>query len=102
MKSTNLQSNSAEITPAPLHYNRPPREAERLGLSMRTLAALMADRKIPFLKVGKAVLLNPAEVDAALARNFRVAATGEPRPVAHKRHMTRLATHPQTPGAPTT
>ena len=71
-------------------YNRPPQEAERLGICLRSLCSLMADRKIPYYKVGKSVRLDPVEVDEALFRNFRVPALGEPRPP--KRRAARIAT----------
>lgn len=60
-------------------YNHRVEEAERLNVSPRTVSEWMSKRIIPFRKVGRCVLFNPAEVDAALSR-FTVAAVGDAKP----------------------
>ena len=60
-------------------YNRRAHEAERLGISSRLLDKWVSGRVIPFRKVGRAVLFDPAEVDRCLADRWRVAAVGEAR-----------------------
>lgn len=52
--------------------------AARLGVSVRTIETLMADRKLPYLRLTRKLVRFPvAEVDACLARNLRVNAIGE-------------------------
>lgn len=70
--------------------HRKEQEAERNSVSTRTINQWMADGIIPFYRVGRVVLFDPDEVDEALARKFRVAASGERSP--RGRPMTRIAT----------
>ena len=79
---------TATITPTPAgaRYNRYPHESKRLRVCVRSLATLVAERKIPHLKIGKLVLFDPVAVDAALVK-FQV---GAPRPP--KRRAGRIAT----------
>ena len=79
---------SATFTPVGTRYNRYPTEAERLGICVRSLASLVAEKKVPIFKIGKIVLFDPVAVDAALSK-YRVAYEGEPRPP--KRRMERIA-----------
>jgi len=72
----------------PRCYHRPADEAKRLHVCPRTIATWLSERRIPYRKCGKIILLDPVEVDEALARNFRVPALGEPRPP--KRRMQRI------------
>ena len=52
--------------------------ARRYGVGARTVSNWMKDKKIPWLKISaRMVRFDPAEVDAALIRNHRVAAIGE-------------------------
>lgn len=52
--------------------------ATRLGVSIRTIETLMAERKLPYLRLTRKLVRFPvAEVDACLARNLRVNAQGE-------------------------
>lgn len=52
--------------------------AHRLGVSTRTIDALMKARKVPYLKLTrKLVRFRRQDVDDYLARNFRVNAVGE-------------------------
>ena len=94
----NATCSTASATPtgtaatAPRYYHRPADEAKRLHVCPRTLATWIAERRIPHRKVGKIVLLDPQEVDEALARNFRVGCVGEPRPP--KRRMERIGANP--------
>lgn len=62
-----------------IRYHRKPQEAERLNISPRLLDKWIAGKVIPYRKVGRAVLLDPAEVDRCLADKWRVAAVGESR-----------------------
>jgi excisionase family DNA binding protein len=41
--------------------------AERMNMSVRYVRRLVADRRIPFHKLGRAVRLDPADVDAHVA-----------------------------------
>ena len=72
-------------TPAPgPGKNEPPEYlnkqqlAARLGVSIRTIETLMAEKKLPYLRLTRKLVRFPAaEVDACLARNLRVNAIGE-------------------------
>ena len=66
-------------------YLRRKAAAEYTNISPRTLSIWMARRIIPFRKIGRTVLFDPAELDAALNK-FRVAAVGDP-PVRKRRAM---------------
>lgn len=70
-------------------YTRKAEEAERLGIGQRTLDRWCAARIVPHRRLGKVLLFNPAEVDAALAR-FTVAAIGDRQP--RKRRAERIGT----------
>lgn len=48
--------------------------ATRLGLSLRTVDAMISTGKLPHYRIGGAVRLDPAEVDAALRARHHVAA----------------------------
>ncbi|MGO9245275.1 MAG: helix-turn-helix domain-containing protein [Verrucomicrobiia bacterium] len=67
-------------------YLRRKAAAEYANISLRTLSIWMARRIIPFRKIGRTVLFDPAELDAALDK-FRIAAVGAP-PL-RKRRATR-------------
>ena len=43
--------------------------AERLGVSLRHIRRLIAERRVPYLKVGWLVRFDPAEITAWLDRN---------------------------------
>jgi len=58
-------------------YLRRKAAAEYTNISPRTLSIWMARRIIPFRKIGRTVLFDPAELDAALNK-FRIAAVGDP------------------------
>jgi len=56
----------------------PPPLATYLGVSIRTIDALMKKKKIGYLKLSrKLVRFRKADVDAHLASNYRVMAFGE-------------------------
>lgn len=38
--------------------------ADRLGISKRTMQMLMAERKIPYLKIGRSVRIRPEDVES--------------------------------------
>lgn len=57
-------------------YLRRRAAAEYTNISPRTLSNWMARRIIPFRKIGRTVLFDPAELDAALNK-FRIAAVGD-------------------------
>lgn len=44
-----------------------PEAAERLGVSPRFVRRLVAERRIPYLKLGRHVRFDPADLDAFLA-----------------------------------
>lgn len=48
--------------------------AERLGISRHTLNGWVSKRKVPFVKLGRRTLFNPADLDRMIK-----AATVEPR-----------------------
>jgi excisionase family DNA binding protein len=54
-------------------YLRYPDMAEELGISLRTLKNWVADRLIPYVKINRVVLFEPAKVRAALERLERKA-----------------------------
>jgi excisionase family DNA binding protein len=47
--------------------------AERLGVSIRHVRRLVAERRVPYLKVGKFVRFDPAEVSSWLDESRRSA-----------------------------
>jgi excisionase family DNA binding protein len=49
--------------------------AHRLGISRHTLNCWVSKRKVPFVKLGRRTLFNPADLDRMIK-----AATVEPRP----------------------
>jgi hypothetical protein len=57
-------------------YNRKHEEAARLRIGTRSLERWVVARVVPVHRVGRVLLFNPVETDAALGR-FRVAAVGE-------------------------
>jgi hypothetical protein len=61
-------------------YNRKADEVARLKVGARTFDRFVAGKMIPYRKIGRVLLFDPFEVDAALAARFRVAAVGELRP----------------------
>ncbi len=66
-----------DIDPAQ-DYETKSQVAQRLAVSRRTIDNLMASRRLPFLRLSpKIVRFRRQDVDAYLARNFRVNAVGE-------------------------
>jgi excisionase family DNA binding protein len=64
-------------TLAPPDYETKSQVARRLNVSRRTIDNLMRQRRLPFIKLTPRIVRFPkAEVDAFLARNFRVRACG--------------------------
>ena len=52
--------------------------AKRYSVSERTIANWMRDKLVPYVAISaRTIRFDPAEVDAALVRNHRVAARGE-------------------------
>jgi excisionase family DNA binding protein len=43
--------------------------ADRLGVNVRHIRRLIAERRVPYLKVGRLVRFDPADVASWLARN---------------------------------
>jgi excisionase family DNA binding protein len=63
--------------PASPDYETKSQVARRLNVSKRTIDNLMKQRRLPFIKLTSKIVRFPkAEVDAFLARNFRVRAYG--------------------------
>ena len=61
-------------------YETKSQVARRLGVSERTIEAMVHDRRIPFIRLTSRILRFPrAEVDAHIARHLRVNAVGEER-----------------------
>lgn len=59
--------------PASPDYETKSQVARRLNVSRRTIDNLMRQRRLPFIKLTSKIVRFPkAEVDAFLARNFRV------------------------------
>ena len=59
-------------------YETKAQVARRLSVSRRTVDNLMRARKLPFIKLSPKIVRFPkAEVDAYLARHYRVNAHGE-------------------------
>jgi excisionase family DNA binding protein len=64
--------------PATPDYETKSQVARRLNVSKRTIDNLMRQRRLPFIKLTSKIVRFPkAEVDAFLARNFRVQAFGQ-------------------------
>jgi len=63
---------------APPDYETKSQVARRLNVSRRTVDNLMRQRRLPFIKLTSKIVRFPkSEVDAYLARNFRVQAFGQ-------------------------
>ena len=63
--------------PAAPDYETKSQVARRLNVSVRTVDNLMKQRRLPFIKLTSKIVRFPkADVDAFLARNFRVRACG--------------------------
>ena len=63
--------------PAEPDYETKSQVARRLNVSKRTIDNLMRQRRLPYIKITSKIVRFPkAEVDAFLARNFRVRACG--------------------------
>ena len=63
--------------PAAPDYETKSQVARRLNVSKRTIDNLMRQRRLPFIKLTSKIVRFPkADVDAFLARNFRVRAFG--------------------------
>jgi len=78
MNSNLLPKTVNGTPPAARFYHRPAQEAQRLSVSPRTFASWLAKKRVPFRKVGRAILLCPDEVDRALEK-FRVGPRTEPK-----------------------
>ena len=64
--------------PASADYETKSQVARRLNVSKRTIDNLMKQRRLPFIKLTSKIVRFPkADVDAFLARNFRVRAGRE-------------------------
>ena len=57
-------------------YLRYPDMAQELGVSLRTLKNWVADRLVPYMKIKRVVLFEPAKVRAALEKLERKAVNG--------------------------
>jgi excisionase family DNA binding protein len=63
--------------PATPDYETKSQVARRLNVSKRTIDNLMRKRRLPFIKLTSKIVRFPkSDVDAFLARNFRVRACG--------------------------
>jgi excisionase family DNA binding protein len=77
---TSMSHERIEFPAAP-DYETKSQVARRLNVSVRTVDNLMKQRRLPFIKLTSKIVRFPkADVDAYLARNFRVRAFG-PEPV---------------------
>jgi excisionase family DNA binding protein len=65
-------------------YHRKADEVVRLGIGSRTFDRFVAGKVIPFVRVGRVLLFDPAEVDAALTARYRVAAVGETKRITRR------------------
>ena len=54
-------------TPAPFPETTIDQLAERLGITVRHVRRLVAEKRVPYLKVGKLVRFNPDEIKQWLA-----------------------------------
>ncbi len=69
-----MSSERTEI-PGAADYETKSQVARRLNVSKRTIDNLMKQRRLPFIKLTSKIVRFPkADVDAFLARNFRVKA----------------------------
>lgn len=67
-----MTSNTNDII-RPAYLNRE-QIAKRLGLSLRTVATMMAARQLPFVRLRGRVLFDPVAVDAHIAKHNSVPA----------------------------
>ncbi len=72
------EAENSVVTPHIKKYHRSREDAARLGVSLRTYATWLAERRIPHFKVGRCVLVDPVAVDKALNK-FRVGPATEPK-----------------------
>jgi excisionase family DNA binding protein len=71
----NPEPNQITISP---DYETKLQVARRLNVSRRTIDNLMRQRRLPFIKLTSKIVRFPkAEVDAYLARNFRINTRGQ-------------------------
>ena len=64
--------------PAAADYETKAQVARRLNVSKRTIDNLMRQRRLPFIKLTSKIVRFPkSEVDAYLARNFCIKASGQ-------------------------
>jgi len=71
-----MSSERTEFPAAP-DYETKSQVARRLNVSVRTIDNLMKQRRLPYIKLTSKIVRFPkADVDAFLARNFRVRAYG--------------------------
>jgi hypothetical protein len=64
----NTHTLNSGAAPCGTSYNRPRAEAKRLGISLRQLSNWMSRGVVPYAKIGRAILLDPVKVDAALSK----------------------------------
>ena len=71
---TSMSTERTDI-PGAADYETKSQVARRLNVSKRTIDNLMKERRLPFIKLTSKIVRFPkADVDAFLARNFRVKA----------------------------
>ena len=58
-------------------YLRKKEQAEKLGISLRTLEWWQEAKLVPFIKIGKVILFDPEAVDKALRRFERKEIVGK-------------------------
>ena len=72
-----LTAISSEQSKSP-DYETKKQVARRLGVSERTIEAMVHDKRIPYIRFTSKILRFPkADVDAYIAKHLRVAAVGE-------------------------
>ena len=73
---TSMSTERTDI-PGAADYETKSQVARRLNVSKRTIHNLIRQRRLPFIKLTSKIVRFPkADVDAFLARNFRVRACG--------------------------
>jgi excisionase family DNA binding protein len=69
-------ASGAGLTAEP-EFDRPPRFAQRASVSLRTCSNWLRQGRIPYVRVGRIVLIPWREALEHLNRNYRVNARGE-------------------------
>ena len=79
-----IEPNALACARAEPKFVTKPTLAKRYAVCVRTVENWISERRIPVIRLGRAVRFDPIKCDTALAR-FEVRAVGDPQPKNHTR-----------------